>query len=297
MQLKRIVSAVVVTSMFSFLLTTSIVNRKPEENLIRVASNTATAGAPNILEQYTNLKDIDLEMSESHRAITAMSAARYSIDEAEDNVELKELDILADYEEKDRQIAEKIEQAKQEEEAKLAEEKKAKEATEKEEVLVAQASSRSSQLDEEAANRGDIDTSFVFGEVPKDNPNDVIIGTGNEGFDEELEELARLVWAEDGNQPLESQEAIVDAVLNMRDDPNHPDTIHGVIHSGAFTVVSNGMINNATPSDLTYWAIRNELEEFGGSRNSYFVKYFRTKHFHTFGTPLFNVNNVFFSGS
>ena len=282
MQLKRIISAVVVTSMFSFLLTTSIVNRKPEENLIRVASNTATAGAPNILEQYTNLKDIDLEMSESHRTITAMSAARYSIDEAEDNVELKELDILADYEEKDRQIAEKIEQAKQEEEAKLAEEKKAKEATEKEEVLVAQASSRSSQLDEEAANRGDVDTSFVFGEVPKDNPNDVIIGTGNEGFDEELEELARLVWAEDGNQPLES---------------NHPDTIHGVIHSGAFTVVSNGMINNATPSDLTYWAIRNELEEFGGSRNSYLVKYFRTKHFHTFGTPLFNVNNVFFSGS
>lgn len=114
----------------------------------------------------------------------------------------------------------------------------------------------------------------------------------------ELYELAKLVYAEDGNQPIESQEAIVDSVLNLRDDPKYPDNIHDIIfRPGLYTVVSNGMYDRAEPKELTWQAIYNELQQFGGVRNSYEVKYFRTSHYHTFGTPLFNINNVYFSGA
>lgn len=128
--------------------------------------------------------------------------------------------------------------------------------------------------------------------VYKVSPNEYVLS------ETELQELAKLVYAEDGNQPIESQEAIVDSVLNLRDDPKYPDNIHDIIFTpGLYTVVSNGAYYRAEPSERTWQAIYNELEQFGGRRNSYEVKYFRTSHYHTFGTPLFNIGNIYFSGS
>lgn len=113
----------------------------------------------------------------------------------------------------------------------------------------------------------------------------------------EIEYMAKCVMAEEGNQPWEGLVAVIDSILNMRDDPDYPDTIYGVINNpGVFSVVPNGMLARANPTPRIYDAIKSQMEEFGGSRDNYDVMYFRTGHYHSFGTPLFRVNNVYFSG-
>lgn len=79
----------------------------------------------------------------------------------------------------------------------------------------------------------------------------------------EKEELAQLIEAEGGNQPLEGKRCIADVVLNRVADPAFPDTIHEVIfQKGQFAVVENGAFNKAAwhMQQSDYEAVELEME-------------------------------------
>lgn len=108
----------------------------------------------------------------------------------------------------------------------------------------------------------------------------------------EIHYLARCVEAEAGNQGLLGKRYVVDVILNRVDDERFPDTIRGVIdEKNQFEVTSNGMIESVYPTEETMRAIELEMNE----RTDCEILYFRTEHYHSFGTPCFQYNDHYFS--
>ena len=126
-------------------------------------------------------------------------------------------------------------------------------------------------------------------------PEDIIEEDTNETIEEtdedEKELLYRLVQAEAGNQSSLGKRLVTDCVLNMVDSDKYPDTITGVIYSGAFDVTKNGSINTVVPTESTKRCVDMELE----SRIDYEVMYFRAGHYHNFGVPYEQVGAHYFS--
>ena len=89
-----------------------------------------------------------------------------------------------------------------------------------------------------------------------------IIMSGDEFYNQEdLFWLARIIWAESGNQCFEGQIAVGNVVLNRANGPSRfPDDIYGVIfQTGQFEPVSNGTIYN-TPTEECWAAAKLALE-------------------------------------
>lgn len=104
--------------------------------------------------------------------------------------------------------------------------------------------------------------------------------------------LARVAYAEAGNQGDMGMRMVIDCVLNQVDDPRFPDTIEGVLYApGNFTTVSSGRIW-MTPSTEAWEAAKAKL----ANRTDYNVLYFRTGGYHSFGTPLYKHGAHYFSG-
>lgn len=104
--------------------------------------------------------------------------------------------------------------------------------------------------------------------------------------DDEKELLAKVVHAEAGNQDMTGKRLVVDCVLNRVDCEDYPNHVWGVVlQEGQF--VRSGTY---TQDDMD--AVEKEMEE----RLDYNVMYFRTKHYHGFGTALFQHGDHFFSG-
>lgn len=111
------------------------------------------------------------------------------------------------------------------------------------------------------------------------------------GFDIEL--LARCVEAEAGTQGYVGKCLVIDTILNRKDSEYFPNTTDEVImEEGQFAVVTNGSIYTVTPVQETYEAIWDELEH----RTNPDIVFFRTQHYHEFGTPLFQYGEHYFSG-
>lgn len=82
---------------------------------------------------------------------------------------------------------------------------------------------------------------------------------------------------------------IASAIINLaRDRGCSVDT---VLRSGAYTVVNTGVVWNQNLYPETWAAVKDELNEQIDTE----IKYFRTNHFHNFGTPCFSYGNVYFS--
>lgn len=81
--------------------------------------------------------------------------------------------------------------------------------------------------------------------------------------DTELEELAKIVFLEAGNQCAEGQQAVVEVVFNRVLHSSFPDTVHDVLHEGEGTSCQQfstiGMLDAATPTQEQYDAIYNAL--------------------------------------
>jgi spore germination cell wall hydrolase CwlJ-like protein len=74
--------------------------------------------------------------------------------------------------------------------------------------------------------------------------------------------LARLTFAEAGNQDLYGQRLVVDVVLNRRDKSEWPNTIEGVIfQKSQFSTIDDGAYARTVGEDLSscYEAIEKEL--------------------------------------
>lgn len=112
---------------------------------------------------------------------------------------------------------------------------------------------------------------------------------------DDLEYIAHCVYAEAGNQDALGKAYVADCILN-RFDTGRYKTYADVINEHndkvwQFSCVANGSINKVEPDEETYAII---VEEFVG-RKSYDILYFRTKHYHTFGTPAFKYGAHYFS--
>ena len=110
-----------------------------------------------------------------------------------------------------------------------------------------------------------------------------------------LEYLACCVEAEAGNQSELGKRLVCDTVLNRFDSGKY-ETLYDVIneeHNGVYqySVVGDGRIFEVTPTEETYRIVAEEVE----NRTNTEVLYFRTKHYHTFVTPLFKEDDHYFS--
>ncbi len=79
---------------------------------------------------------------------------------------------------------------------------------------------------------------------------------------ENIDYLARVVYAEAGNQGLYGQQLVVDVILNRVDSPRFPNDLISVLNQPCqFSVVGSGAIWSKTPTEETYEAIWLEFEE------------------------------------
>ena len=106
----------------------------------------------------------------------------------------------------------------------------------------------------------------------------------------ELDLLYRVVQAEGFTMGVEGMQFITDAILNLARDRGC--SINDVLCSGAYTVVNNGAIWRQSIYPETITAVDAEI---GGDQLDYSIKYFRTGHYHGFGSPAFRYGNVYFS--
>lgn len=107
----------------------------------------------------------------------------------------------------------------------------------------------------------------------------------------EFEYIVKTVWAESGNQDELGQRYVTDCIINRKKKykcKNYYDVIQA---KNAFATYSNGMIEKAEPTELTYKVVKEELEHQTNTE----ILYFRTKHYHTFGTPCFKHGAHYFS--
>lgn len=108
----------------------------------------------------------------------------------------------------------------------------------------------------------------------------------------EIEMLASVVMAEAGNQCELGKRLVVDTILNRVDDPKYPSTIiDNILYPNAFSCVSDGGIYRHYPDDYIYDLIYDEM----ACRTNYDVMYFRTGYYHSFGEPVDQVGDHYFS--
>lgn len=89
--------------------------------------------------------------------------------------------------------------------------------------------------------------------------------------DDDLELLARVIYAESRGEPYEGQVAVAAVVLNRVKSSHFPNTIRGVVYApGQFTSVSDGQIN-LKPNETAYRAAR---EALAGKDPSYGALFF-----------------------
>lgn len=109
---------------------------------------------------------------------------------------------------------------------------------------------------------------------------------------EDITLLAACVEAEAGNQPLLGKRLVADVILNRVDSDRFPDTISGVIRQpGQFSVVRNGALKRAVPSDHTMKAVYMELN----SRSCPDIYFFNCGDYLNFGKPWQQIGDHYFS--
>lgn len=110
--------------------------------------------------------------------------------------------------------------------------------------------------------------------------------------EEEIELIALCTLGEAEGEPELGKRLVIDTILNRFDDPGFPNTIREVIYAPSqFDCMTNGRVDKLQVDDNTRSLVIEELN----SRTSHDVLYFRTGHFHNFGTPLYKIGNHYFS--
>lgn len=105
---------------------------------------------------------------------------------------------------------------------------------------------------------------------------------------EEIDILAKLLYCEAGGMGYEGQLWVCSAILNLSDYTGR--SVWNLAHDEGTMAVAP-YVDYARPTAMQYEVIR---DVFYGSRIED-VCYFRTLSYHTFGTPMVQIENVFFS--
>ena len=116
--------------------------------------------------------------------------------------------------------------------------------------------------------------------------NTKITVNNNSNIDTDL--LAKLLYCEGGSMSEQGQIYVCSAILNFL-DAEGVDLYTAAHNPNMFAVA--GFVDSATPSDYQYNIINRVLngERVAG------VKYFQVGNYHSFGTPVCSIDNVYFS--
>lgn len=106
--------------------------------------------------------------------------------------------------------------------------------------------------------------------------------------DDEIELLARVIMSEASICDLSTKYCVGQTVVNRVISDKFPDNLTEVVYQeNAYSTQDNG-----EPDEDCYKAAEYALTYQLMPTNTY---YFRTDHYHTFGKPLLNIGNVYFS--
>lgn len=110
--------------------------------------------------------------------------------------------------------------------------------------------------------------------------------------EEDIELLALVTMAEAEGECEEGKRLVIDTILNRVDSEHFPDTISEVIYQrNQFSSMWNGRVDRCYVQEEIVQLVREELE----NRTNYDVIFFHAKKYSKYGTPLFNVENHYFS--
>ena len=128
-----------------------------------------------------------------------------------------------------------------------------------------------------------------------DHPNSILTAEGDRVFisDEEIFLIERIVMSEARGESCEAQEAVATVILNRWQEGSFGETISDVCYaSGQFAAPWDGEISMSVNL-----AVKNAIVYY----NTYCqdlptqILYFRSDHYHTFGTPYISMGNLYFS--
>jgi hypothetical protein len=128
-----------------------------------------------------------------------------------------------------------------------------------------------------------------------DHPNSILTSEGDRVFisDEEISLIERIVMSEARGESCEAQEAVATVILNRWQEGSFGETISDVCYaSGQFAAPWDGEISMSVNL-----AVKNAIVYY----NTYCqdlptqILYFRSDHYHTFGTPYISMGNLYFS--
>lgn len=105
---------------------------------------------------------------------------------------------------------------------------------------------------------------------------------------EETEILAKLLYREAGSMGYEGQHYVCSAILNLSDYTGR--SVWDLAHDINIMAVAP-IVDSAIPNETQYQVIEDVLN---GARIEE-ICYFRTSYYHSFGTPVCNIENVYFS--
>lgn len=109
-------------------------------------------------------------------------------------------------------------------------------------------------------------------------------------MEDDAQLVARLAYAEAGNQDNVGKRLVIDTVLNRVDDAGFPDTISDVLFQENQYYTYNELMEFPIDENI-YWLVREEMQE----RYNTEVLFFRRSYYHDFGTPLFQYQDHYFS--
>lgn len=110
--------------------------------------------------------------------------------------------------------------------------------------------------------------------------------------DYELDLLALVTMAEAEGESELGKRLVISTVLNRVDSDDFPDTISDVIwQPNQFTSMWNGRADRCKVTDEIRQLVREEME----SRTNSKVLYFHANEYGNYGTPMFQVENHYFS--
>lgn len=110
--------------------------------------------------------------------------------------------------------------------------------------------------------------------------------------EEDIQLIAWVTMAEAEGEPVEGKRLVIDTLLNRIEDDGFPNSAHGVVYQkNQFEAMWNGRSDRCYATDEIVQLVREELVNRTDSR----VLWFRSGHYHTFGTPVRSVGNHYFS--
>ena len=110
---------------------------------------------------------------------------------------------------------------------------------------------------------------------------------------EDIELIALLTMAEAEGECEEGKRLVIDTVLNRVDSDEFPNTVKDVIYQkNQFTSMWNGRVDRCYVMEEVCQLVEEELE----SRTNSEVVFFHAGKYGKYGTPLFSVENHYFSG-